>query len=221
MDPRLLDFINNVIYVALGGVAIFGVFMVILIVRRVGQKRFSSNNQMREFMDQVHAALDRRDFEAIKSLCDSPPFWSKATPQLVLLAVENRGLSTAKLRRLVAERFERDVLADLEYRTSWIGTVVKTAPMLGLLGTVMGMIAAFGKIAAMQQTGKTDPSALAQDISFALFTTAIGLSIAIPIVLAGNMLQVRIGKLQDGVQEQLGEFLDHLAAVQDPGTRPA
>ena len=37
---------------------------------------------------------------------------------------------------------------------------------------------------------------------------------AIPLVLAGNMLQIRIGKLQDGVQEELGEFLDHLAAVQ-------
>ncbi len=93
--------------------------------------------------------------------------------------------------------------------------------MLGLLGTVMGMIAAFGKIASMQQAGKTDPSVLAGDISFALFTTAIGLMIAIPLVLAGNMLQIRIGKLQDGVQEQLGEFLDHLAAAQGTGDKAA
>lgn len=217
MDARLLDAINNFIYVALAGVAIFGLFMVILLVRRVAQKRFSSTAQAREFLDEVHGDLDRRDFEAIRAKCDTPPFWSKAVPQLIQLAIENRGLPTSKLRRLIAERFERDVLADLEYRTSWIGTVVKTAPMLGLLGTVMGMIAAFGKIAAMQQTGKTDPSVLAQDISFALFTTAIGLSIAIPLVLAGNMLQIRIGKLQDGVQEQLGEFLDHLASAQGGG----
>lgn len=214
MDARLLDAINNLIYVALAGVAIFGLFMVILLVRRVAQKRFSSTNQAKDFLDEIHAELDQRDFEAVRAKCDTPPYWSKAVPQLIQLAIENRGLGTNKLRRLIAERFERDVLADLEYRTSWIGTVVKTAPMLGLLGTVMGMIAAFGKIAAMQQTGKTDPSVLAQDISFALFTTAIGLSIAIPLVLAGNMLQIRIGKLQDGVQEQLGEFLDHLAAVQ-------
>src|SRR5690606_36255015 len=111
-------------------------------------KRFSSVGQAREFLDEVHSHLDRRDFEAIRAKCDTPPFWSKATPQLVQLAVENQALPSGKLRRLVAERFERDVLADLEYRTSWIGTVVKTAPMLGLLGTVMGMIAAFGKIAA-------------------------------------------------------------------------
>jgi biopolymer transport protein ExbB len=215
MDVRLLGFVSNVIYVALALVALFGAFMVILLVRRVAQKRFSSAGQAREFLDEVHGHLDRRDLDAVRAKCDTPPFWSKATPQLIQLAVENRNLSTGKLRRLVAERFERDVLADLEYRTSWISTIVKTAPMLGLLGTVMGMIAAFGKIAAMQQTGATDPSALAQDISFALFTTAIGLAIAIPLVLAGNMLQIRIGKLQDDVQEQLGEFLDHMAAVQN------
>lgn len=214
MDARLLDFINNSIYAALAAVAIFGLFMVILLFRRMSQKRFRTAAKSREFLDDVHADLDRRDFDQIRERCDSPAYWSKAVPQLIQLVVENRTLGPAKLRRIVAERFERDVLADLEYRTSWINTVVKTAPMLGLLGTVMGMIAAFGKIATMQQAGSTDPSALASDISFALFTTAIGLMIAIPLVMAGNMLQVRIGKLQDGVQEEVGEFLDHLALIQ-------
>ena len=214
MNAQLLDIINNAIYAALAAVAIFGLFMVILLVRRVSQKRFRSAVRSREFLDEVHADLDRRDFDQIRERCDSPGYWTKAVPQLIQLVVENRDLGGAKLRRMAAERFERDVLADLEYRTSWINTVVKTAPMLGLLGTVMGMIAAFGKIAAMQQSGNTDPSVLAADISFALFTTAIGLMIAIPLVMAGNMLQVRIGKLQDGVQEEVGEFLDHLAAVQ-------
>lgn len=213
MDARLLAILNNSIYAALAGCAIFGLFMVILLVRRVSQKRFRTAAKSREFLDEVHADLDRGDFDQIRERCDSPGYWSKAVPQLIQLAVENRDLAGGKLRRLVAERFEREVLADLEYRTSWINTVVKTAPMLGLLGTVMGMIAAFGKIATMQSSGNADPSVLANDISFALFTTAIGLMIAIPLVLAGNMLQVRIGKLQDGVQAEVGEFLDHLAAV--------
>ena len=86
--------------------------------------------------------------------------------------------------------------------------------MLGLLGTVVGMINAFGKIAAATDTG-TDPKALANDISFALFTTALGLTIAIPLVLAGAAVHVRIGKLQDSVQDQLGEFLDDFDVVQN------
>jgi biopolymer transport protein ExbB/TolQ len=109
----------------------------------------------------------------------------------------------------VSERFERHVLADLEYRSSWVATIVKTAPMLGLLGTVVGMISAFAKIAASGKTG-TDPSALASDIAVALNTTASGLAIAIPMVIAGNLLQNKISKLQDSVEERLGTYLDGL-----------
>ncbi|MGH7129533.1 MAG: MotA/TolQ/ExbB proton channel family protein, partial [Planctomycetaceae bacterium] len=85
---------------------------------------------------------------------------------------------------------------------------VKSAPMLGLLGTGVGMIGAFAKIAEA-----ANPSALAGEISLALWTTAIGLMIAIPLVLAGNAIHVRIGKLQDAVQDHLGVFLDDLDAV--------
>jgi biopolymer transport protein ExbB/TolQ len=120
---------------------------------------------------------------------------------------------------MLGERFDRDVLSDLEFQTSWIATIVKSAPMLGLLGTVVGMINAFGKIAAMQQSG-SDPSQLAGDISFALSTTAIGLTIAIPLVLAGNFLHVRIGRLQDSVQQHLGEFADRLDATMSGATGP-
>ena len=186
----------------------------ILILRRISQKRFSSAGQATEFLEEIHNDLERRDFEMLRSRCDSPPYWAKATPQLMQLAIDQRQATPAKLRRLIAERFERDVLADLEYRSSWVATAVKTAPMLGLLGTVLGMIAAFGKIAAMQKVGSPDPTMLANDISFALITTAVGLFTAIPLVMAGNLLQIRIAKLQDSVQEQLGEFLEHLAAVQ-------
>ena len=80
------------------------------------------------------------------------------------------------------------------------------------------MIAAFGKIANMQASGG-DPSQLAGDISFALFTTALGLMIAVPLVLAGAMIQVRIGKLQDSVQQHLGIFLDDMEATGTVGRR--
>ncbi|KRA53125.1 hypothetical protein ASD80_13810 [Devosia sp. Root635] len=59
-----------------------------------------------------------------------------------------------------------------------VEAVVQAAPMLGLLGTVLGMIEAFGKVA--QGSGAADPSALANGIWIALTTTALGLAIAIP-----------------------------------------
>jgi biopolymer transport protein ExbB/TolQ len=85
--------------------------------------------------------------------------------------------------------------------------------MLGLLGTVQGMIGAFAKIAATTKETGTDPTQLAGDISFALLTTAIGLMVAIPLVMISAMIHVRIGKLQDGVQQGLGAFLADLDAA--------
>lgn len=209
---QILELAGNAIYVALALVALFGVFSVVLLVRRIAQKRFPSNAAADQFLEEVNGHLQRRDLDAIAELCDSPPYWSKAVPQLILVALQNLSTSPAKLRRLLGETFEREILADLEYRTSWVATIVKSAPMLGLLGTVVGMIGAFAKIAEMKQSGM-DPTALAQDISLALSTTAIGLTIAIPMVLAGNIIHIRIGKLQDAVQHQLGQFLDQLSGI--------
>jgi len=70
----------------------------------------------------------------------------------------------------------------------------KLAPMFGLLGTVWGMIMAFGKIASA--TTKVEPAALANDIGMALFTTAEGLLIAIPLIFAYTMLRERIGRFE-------------------------
>lgn len=208
------------IYGAMAVAATSGVYLVIMLVRRIGQKRFSSNASAEQFLDDIGEELSKKNFDGIAEICDSPGYWNKAVAQLIFIAVENRDRSMAKLKRLLAEKFEREILADLEYRTSWVATIVKSAPMLGLLGTVVGMIQAFGKIAAASDTG-TDPKQLADDISFALLTTAGGLSIAIPLVLAGAAVHVRIGKLQDSVQDQLGAFLEDMEAVTEEAEQPA
>ncbi len=215
MDDLIL-LAGNAINAVMGLTALFGVFWVILLLTRIRQKRFPTPTAADQFLDDIRDHLAQKDLNAVVDLCDSPPYWSKAVPQLVLVAIQNIDRPMSKLRRLLAEKFERDILASLEYGTSWIATVVKTAPMLGLLGTVLGMISAFAKIAASQNSG-TDPTQLANDISFALLTTAIGLIIAIPLVLAGNLIHVRIGKLQDAVQHDLGVFLEDLEDTQAGG----
>lgn len=210
----ILEWAGPVIYASLALAALYGVFCVVLLMRKVSEKRFASDREAEEFLDQIRERLGQKDFDGAAELCDSPPYWAKAVPQLILVALAERHRPMPKLRRMLAEKFERDVLADLEYRYSWIGTIIKSAPMLGLLGTVTGMILAFAKIATSTQSG-TDPKALADDISFALFTTAMGLAVAIPLTLLGALVQVRIGKLQDSVQQYLSAFLDDLEAARE------
>lgn len=202
-----LDILANVIYGLMAVCAVGGVIFCLLLWRRTGSKNFWRKSDADLFLDDVGAELDKHNYDGVAEICDTPKYWNKAVAQLVLVAVQNREMGPPKVKRLVAERFEREILADLEYQTTWINTIVKSAPMLGLLGTVSGMIKAFAKIATMQETG-SDPSVLANDISFALFTTALGLSIAIPLVFGGNVIHIRMSKLQDSVSEQLGYFFE-------------
>lgn len=81
----------------------------------------------------------------------------------------------------------------LENRLSHMDLIGRVSPMIGLLGTVQGMIASFNVIATSPTTPK--PSELAQGISTALFTTLIGLAIAIPAIVAYNLLRNRVAQL--------------------------
>ena len=210
---ELLGYAGPVIYVSLAAAALYGLFCAVLLFLRIKQKQFASEAEAGEYLDEIRSHLSSRNWDGAAEFSDQPRYWAKAVPQLVMIAIANRDRSPATLRRMVAEKFDREIMADLAYRHSWIGTIVKTAPMLGLLGTVTGMIGAFGKIADSQSAG-TDPSGLAADISFALFTTAAGLAVAIPLVLLGAAVRVRMGRLEDSVQEHLTDFLDDFELAQ-------
>ena len=81
----------------------------------------------------------------------------------------------------------------LEHRLSFLSLVGSIAPMVGLLGTVDGMVASF-QVIAMSDT-QPKPSQLAQGISMALITTLVGLVLAIPAVIAFNLLKNRMTRL--------------------------
>ncbi|NLS91809.1 MAG: MotA/TolQ/ExbB proton channel family protein [Planctomycetaceae bacterium] len=203
MDPTVITYwVGNLIYLALAAVAIWGAFCVIVVWRRVAQTRFRSEDEQLDFLESLEQPLLSGDFVAVEELCEAD---SRAMPQLVHLAVSNRQIAYAKVRALVTERFQRDVLADLEYRLSWVYTVIKTAPMLGLLGTVIGMMGAFAKLGSGKDV---DPTQLAGDIMLALITTALGLSIAIPLVLSTASISVRMRKMEDLIGGGLTRFFE-------------
>jgi len=81
----------------------------------------------------------------------------------------------------------------LEHRLSYIALIGTVSPMIGLLGTVDGMIAAFAVIA--NSTTQPKPSDLAQGIATALFTTLVGLYLAIPAIAAYGILKNRVARL--------------------------
>lgn len=100
------------------------------------------------------------------------------------------------------------VILDLERYLSGLATIAHVSPLLGLLGTVTGMIKAFMKVE--QLAGKVDASVLAGGIWEALITTAAGLTVAIPTVVAYNYLVNRVNSLVQIMETESAELVDIL-----------
>ena len=119
------------------------------------------------------------------------------------------GLRRIRHKTLVQGEIEKAVattgaieLGFLERGLVILATVANVAPLMGFLGTVAGMILAFG---AIERAGDVDPSLVAGGIKVALLTTAAGLIIAIPVNIAYNFFVTRIDRLimdmEHGAQE--------------------
>src|SRR4051794_17532042 len=162
---------------------LWGLYNVIMGFRRVKELSFGDHDEQAEFVDEIAQKLQAGRFDEIEELTGDDP---RALPQLIQLAVVNRQLSYDQLRQVVMEILQRDVMGDLEYRTNWIATSIKCGPLLGLFGTVLGMMAAFGRIGTGE---KVQPSQIAAEISIALICTTMGLGTAIPSTLCWRASQ--------------------------------
>ena len=115
--------------------------------------------------------------------------------------ITERGLRQAfeSAGRVAAQQLERYLNA--------LGTIAAAAPLLGLLGTVVGMIEIFG---AQAPTGASNPAALAHGISVALYNTAFGLIIAIPTLMFYRYFRGRVDELLLAMEQAAEQLLPHL-----------
>ncbi len=194
--------LGDACYVFLAINFLWGLYNIIVGFRRVKELSFRSHDEQAEFMEQVLEPLRAGHYDTVTEMCDEDV---RALPQLVSLAVTSRGLGYDQLRQVVTEVLQRDVMGDLEYRTNWVATVIKCGPLLGLFGTVLGMMAAFGRIGTGE---KVQPSQIADEISIALICTAMGLGTAIPFNLLLASLTARIRRFQDALGAGLARALD-------------
>ena len=203
----LFELIGFIVYAGLAAIALWGAFCAVLAWRRIAQARFRDEEEQSEFLDEIDQQLLHGKVQNAVELCEGD---RRAMPQLALYAIEMRDLEFPRLRRMLTERFENDVLADIEHRLSWVATAIKSAPMIGLFGTVIGMMGAFANLSVGT---KVDTGKMAEDIMFALITTACGLAIAVPLLLCSQGITVRIRRMEDLVASGLARLLDTIKAL--------
>ncbi|MAY75827.1 MAG: peptide transporter TolQ [Phycisphaerae bacterium] len=107
--------------------------------------------------------------------------------------------------RSAVEEIGREQIARLHRMTEAVGLIASIAPMLGLLGTVVGMVGAFDTISLTE--GPVRPDALAGNISEALITTVLGLIVAIPCTAAYSFLRGRVEQLASDIGETVEEII--------------
>lgn len=109
-----------------------------------------------------------------------------------------------------------EALTEMESRLTWVATIAATAPFVGLLGTVLGIVDAFHGLGTQ---GAATLRAVAPGISEALITTAAGLVVAIPAVVGYNQLTARIrefGSRMDDFSRELLNAIENAAAAPAP-----
>lgn len=110
-----------------------------------------------------------------------------------------------------------EVLPRLERRTHYLAIFANIATLLGLLGTIIGLIQAFTAVAGADPAQKADM--LSASISVAMNTTAFGLMVAIPLLLVHAVLQTKTTELVDSLEMSAVKFLNIIA--QQPGQTDA
>jgi biopolymer transport protein ExbB len=151
---------------------------------------------------------DELDQKQIQSLHQGSPLG-----QILAAGLVTRDRDRTVMKEAI-EDTGRHVVHELERYLETLGTIAAISPLLGLLGTVVGMIKTF---AAITSHGVGSPTALAGGIAEALITTAAGLSVAIPALLAYRYYRNRIDTLVVTMEKEAIKFVEALHRRQERG----
>ncbi len=156
-----------------------------------------------DFLTEVESLVQRRKISEAMTLCKAN---SSSMAQVLLTAIQSFGQSREVIREKIEESGKKETNL-LERGCTLLGTVASVAPLLGLLGTVFGMIQVFNVISL---EGVGNATSLAGGISQALLTTAAGLIVAIPSLVAYKYFVNRVQNLVVTMEECSVKILDHL-----------
>jgi biopolymer transport protein ExbB len=196
-----MDFFYSIIsFFSTGGVFMYPILIVFAIGIAIASERYitlalvTKKNQV--VWDQVQPVLAEGNFEKAREMTSE----DESTISQVL----NMGLSLqgAVRRRedieIAMEESMMEIVPRLEKRTPYVALASSIATLLGLLGTIMGLIQAFTAVANANPAEKAD--LLSASISVAMNTTAFGLMVAIPLLVIHAILTTKTGDIVDSLE---------------------
>ena len=191
-----------------GGYIMIPLALLLLLVIYVFTERFIVINRAakedRTFMDRIREYVHEGDIESAQNLCKKSD-----TPYSRLIAKGLSRIGRPMNDVLVAiENTGNIEIANLGKGFPWLSTTAAGAPMLGFLGTVIGMITAFFNLANAGTSANI--SVLSSGIYQALVTTVAGLIVGIIALFAYNYLVARVNRVMNSMEAKTMEFMDLL-----------
>jgi biopolymer transport protein ExbB/TolQ len=190
-----------------GGAFMYPIAVVLAIGLAVTLERFifllREKSANRQAFEDVLPMLQKRDFRAALNYTNSS--------ETKLGTIFSAGIARIPSGRrddieLAMEEGVMEAIPQLEKRTQYIATLANIATLMGLLGTIMGLIAAFTAVANAAPAEKA--TLLSQSISVAMNTTAFGLMAAIPLLLCHTFLQTKTNEIVDSIEMAGVKFLN-------------
>lgn len=179
-------------------------------LRRQGTHFVRSLERTQRLEDAYKAVLRLPESPYTRVFRQGINFFSELRPGALRDSAPTAGLTEAQLQamRLVLEKEQSQERDDLAAGMPWLAMIGSVSPLLGLMGTVIGVMDAFLGITA---TGTANISAVAPGVAEALITTVAGLAVAIPAVIGYNYFLSRLGFFSGELEGFASEFIGALA----------
>jgi len=195
-----------------GGALMWGILAASIVGAAVFMERLWSLQRSRvlprDFVDRIRGLVGRRMTSEALVLCEENRS-SIAAVMAAAIRAHDHDKTRAEIKEAVEEVGNREI-AHMDRNVEIIGTVAQASPLMGLLGTVIGMIFVFQDFVQSYQEGTVGPDSFAEGIWQALITTAFGLTVAIPMLIAYKYLQGRNDRLIVDMEEDAMGLVDLL-----------
>lgn len=191
------------------------VFMVAIAIERIYYILVRSNINAPKFMAEIRKLVKGGDYKKAIALCNSAR--DKALPQVVLAGLKRVSESESVDFRSIQNSVDEgtlEVIPKLQERTGFLAMIANVATLIGLMGTIYGLIAAFKSVSAPGIDATEKSRLLAAGIAVAMNTTLTGLIIAVPAILIYTFIHNKTIKIIDEIDEHTVKLINLITGNQ-------
>ncbi|MCG3119115.1 MAG: hypothetical protein ALAOOOJD_01446 [bacterium] len=192
-------------------IALVGAFAIAIAIERAYYIVVRSNINADKFMAEIRKLVKAGEYKQAVALCETAP--AKALPQVVVAGLRKVANSETTDFRSIQNSVDEgtlEILPRLQARTSFLPLLANVATLLGLMGTIWGLILAFRSVSVPGIDATQKANMLAAGIYAAMNTTLLGLAVAIPTILIYAFIHNKTAKIIDEIDEHTVKLINLL-----------